>query len=140
MEILTPLITLGFITKNNKNNIIEENKFKQLYIDNFQISSFDNLMYDNYKKKLFSKVNNNYFESIKPNPTIINREWRYENGGYKRAVNDMIRTKLNEDLMSLENFENINNINTTTNYYSYIIFICIFIILLFLIVKYLKKK
>jgi hypothetical protein len=137
MEILTPLITLGFITKNNKNTIPEENKFKQLYIDNFQISAFDNLMYDNYKKKLYLKVSNNYFESIKPNTTMINKEWRYENGGYKKAINDMIKTKLNEDLMSLENFENVNNTKNSNNY---IFFICAFIILLIFIAIYLKKK
>ena len=134
MEILSSLVALGYITKNNDSQNYEENKHKQLYIDSFQTSAFNNLMYENYKKKLFSKVSDNYFESIKPNTTIINKEWRYQNSGYKKEINDIMREKINDDLMSLENFENINN-KKTLNYY-----IIVFIIIISIIAIFLKKK
>jgi len=129
METIIPLITLGYITRNKtETNNVEKNSFKQLHIDRFQTSGFNNLMIDNYKKKLFLKVSDNYFESIKPNPIIINKEWRYENRGYKSVNNDIIRKNINDDLMYLENFKNID---TQFNFKIYIIsLIIIFIVIM----------
>ncbi len=97
--------------KNVKDNTIKniEPLNKPLYLTNF-----DSDIVNTGWSTLYNKMDNYYYDSIKPDTKIVNNIWRIQNDNINQIKNNQINNLLNKDINMIKNI-NYNNIETMKN-------------------------
>jgi hypothetical protein len=79
--------------------------------NNLYMKRFDTNLKNKYSKKVYELMEKNYLNSIKPNTTMINREYRPEHYGYILSIINDEQRIINNELPLLEKFKNVKKNN-----------------------------
>ena len=97
------------------------------------MNNYNNISRDYFTSKVYNKMMNNYYESLKPHTMLINREYRPQQYAFDIGLNNAIRRQINKDLESLNSDVVVEDFYVKFTYWNIVGIVILIFIMLYIV-------